>query len=690
MRLTQIKHLTFPTLIQYQLAIFFFLFPLFFLPNFSDFYQLPKTILTLLIATTMIITVIIHSLKHHQLTLKNHPLYLPVALMLISFLLSTFLQSPNPSEAWTTPGLLLFGLATIYFISTNFLHPSHLSLPVTALLFSSALLSLMAIYQLFGLTQSLPHIPSWLADQLWNPTGSPVSLIFILFTTLVFTLSRIIHRRLHLVSTGLYLFLVLIQALALAATVYQLLPGKYPLVHLPYSIGYSIAIDTLKNWRTALIGFGPANYLSAFTRFKPLAYNQLDQLWNVRFASASNQYFHILTTSGLLGLVTLIFISYQLLLRGLKLVSTTPAWTVNIFALLIFLALFSLNLTTLILFFVILIGVSILTPPAKSTEISLNQILPLASLSIFFLLLIGNAWFYTIQYSIADHYFRRSLSAIDQKHALDTYQYQAQAINHNPHQVSYRIAYSRTNLAFATALAKQDPLPDSDRQQVIQLIQQAIAEAKTAVKLNPQNVNTWEHLALTYKQLINTATNADQFALQAYNQALRLDPRHPRLWVEYGGLLQSLNQIENATSAFRQATLLKPNYANAHYNLALAYQAQSQPVPAYQEIQKVLSLIDPQTQAYTIASQLAQELKDQAEKSLQSLPASSSQAPGSPTSPESTLTAPTLLEPLNQLETIPLPDSASPQELLSPESSPPSTSTNPSPTSLPNQDSNQQ
>lgn len=44
------------TIIQYQLAAFVFLLPLFFLPNFGDFYQLPKTLLIVLFASSLLVT----------------------------------------------------------------------------------------------------------------------------------------------------------------------------------------------------------------------------------------------------------------------------------------------------------------------------------------------------------------------------------------------------------------------------------------------------------------------------------------------------------------------------------------------------------------------------------------------------------------------------------------------------------
>ena len=571
------KNLTsrFPTLIQYQLAIFVFLLPLFFLPNFFDFFLLPKTLLALIFATLMTLTAIIYSLKQKQLTAIYHPIHLAVLVLLVSFLLSTFIQSPNSTEAWITQGFILFSLAGIYFISTNYLQPQHLPLIKSSLITSTAILSLIVIYQTLGITDPLNNQISWLSDRLWNPSGSPISLIFTITLGLLLAIIFIVRQKIVLIKTSLIIFIILIQGLALTLTINQILTGtNQALLHLPYQYGYSIAIDTLKNWRTALFGFGPGNYLSAFTQFKPATYNQSNTLWNTRFSASSNQYFQALSTGGLLGLSSLLLITYLLIKMPIQKIKTYPDWSLTSLITLLLLVTFDLNPTTISILFIVLIINNIIDIQPKTNIKTTTNITTIIGFSIVSLIILANGWFYLIKYTLADIYFRKSLTAIDQNQATQVYNYQIQAINQNPRQINYRIAYSRTNLNIATNMLKQTNLTQADQQKIVQLIQIAIREAKAAVQLNPQNINGWENLAYTYKQIINTATNADQFAIQAYNQALQLDTRHPRLWVDYGILLQSLNQTDNAITAFRQAVGLKPDYANAHYFLAIAYKNQ--------------------------------------------------------------------------------------------------------------------
>ena len=58
--------------------------------------------------------------------------------------------------------------------------------------------------------------------------------------------------------------------------------------------------------------------------------------------------------------------------------------------------------------------------------------------------------------------------------------------------------------------------------------------------------------------------------MAAQNQAISLDPGNPRLRLDLGGVYYSLQDYQTAGQAFAAAVTLKPDYPNAHYNLAQA------------------------------------------------------------------------------------------------------------------------
>lgn len=55
----------------------------------------------------------------------------------------------------------------------------------------------------------------------------------------------------------------------------------------------------------------PGNYLTAFNRFRPVAYNLSDN-WQLRFSTGRNWYLTILTEAGLVGLIGIALILFTL------------------------------------------------------------------------------------------------------------------------------------------------------------------------------------------------------------------------------------------------------------------------------------------------------------------------------------------------------------------------------------------
>lgn len=590
------------------LAIYTSLTPLWFLPIFADFYLMPKVLLTLIAGTLLIILSIYHGIVNKSFKLVVYRAHLPVFFVLITFLASAFIQSPNQTEAWISRGMMLLSLAAIYFAVSNFPSKRYLGNIKFGIVVAGSVLSVIALYQVMGITGQVAPQLSWLENKLWNPTGSPVSLLLVIVSGAVLSLLWGLKKGGSVLKSGTLLFLVLIQVIAAAVVINELLPGKEnTMLHLPYAYGYSIAIDTLKNWRTALFGVGPDNFLSAFTQFKPLAYNSSDKLWNVRFSSSSNEILHAMTTTGLIGLIAYIYLFYYLAKSAINNWKTNLEWSLLITILVLFLFLFVANTTTLAWIFLLLIAGNMLAKPRREVMIGNFSTIGLVSGLVATGLLGG--LYYGYKFGLAEIYFRQAVITLSQNQGVPTYNAQRQTLLVNPYRVGYRIAYARTNLALATNLAQQANLTQEDTKRIVQLIQQGVRESRAAVQLNQQNVNAWENLAQTYKQLVNFANNSDQFAVQSYNQALLLDPRNPRLWVDYGGMLMSLGNLDGATAAYRQAVALKRDYANAHFNLANALKADKKYAQAYNEMQRVMEIVDPSSADYLTARKAAEELK---------------------------------------------------------------------------------
>jgi len=130
------------------------------------------------------------------------------------------------------------------------------------------------------------------------------------------------------------------------------------------------------------------------------------------------------------------------------------------------------------------------------------------------------------------------------------------------------------------------------------------------------------------------AQGADVFTIQAYSQAIALDPVNPLLRVSLGGTYYALGNYDSAIDAFKLAVIAKPDLANAHYNLAAAYREKGETQKAIDEIKTVLSLVPQDSNDYKVAQSELERLEEKKAASAEV-----------PTDQGENLTAPETVEP---------------------------------------------
>jgi len=599
-----IKNLKLTTII---LAIFTFLIPLFFLPLTVDFYDFNKNYLLWLAVVVGFLLWGIKIVREQKLEIKSSPFFLPLVFWVIAGVLSTIFSSPNKIEALLLPNGLgtLIGLFLFYFLISNIVEDRQKIF--WALTASAIFLSLLTIYQFFGLGETLIPTSSPLAfarEKTWTPVGSFLgvgSLILVVLPSLFFWLFKNFQKNpLKSAIAGL-LVLILLGGGGLA--VYQIIPGKpTSLILLPYSSSWAIAVETLK--QKPLLGVGPVNFISAFNRFRPVSFNQTD-FWNLRLGLASNFLFQIWTELGLIGLGAFVFLLFSLIkyIKKSKRILEFAGVIIAILGLL----LLPQNFSLLFAFFILLACASE-TKEKLTLGLPGNFCwLPLSGVILIFSPLV---WFAARAYE-GEIYFKKSLDALNKNDGLGTYNNQIKAIEKNPYRVDFRLSYSQTNLALANSIATNPPsgqLTDQDRNNISQLVQQAVRESRAATALNPTNAIVWENLAQVYRQLINFAQGADQWAIAAYQQAVVNDPINPRLRIDLGGLFYALGNYDEAQKIFRITVELKPDYANGWYNLAAAYREDKKYQQAYQSMQQTLALVPADSADWQKAKQELDEL----------------------------------------------------------------------------------
>lgn len=408
--------------------------------------------------------------------------------------------------------------------------------------------------------------------------------------------SKVLSRKTELGALGLIITLVL--ALVLVPTTKQFIvnPNFRSDLVLPLKETWAISTSTIRDF--PLLATGSGTFYINFSRYRPLSLNT-SPFWDTKFNLPFNGVFEILTTLGVIGLAVAMFFGWKIVsfansTSKLQDESGTPGIAITLLLTVLSASLFTFP--TILNIFLIFFSLALVV----ATHISINNqlryvetvsvalqggltylgaeetnvvssdyfkyvlSLPLFAIAVY----LG---FLTYKNYVAEYYMRKSIIATIANDGGAAYNYQSMAINNNPKRDYYYTSYARTNLALANSLASKQDLTDADKQTIQTLLSQAIQNARIASEnLNPLNASNWETRAVIYRAMLNVAQNAGEWTINSYNTAIQLDPTNPRLRVDLGGIFYAQGDFLSAANQFRQAINLKQDYANAHFNFAMA------------------------------------------------------------------------------------------------------------------------
>lgn len=614
------------------LALFVFLLPLFFLSITSEYYEFNKQALLAGLLVIGYSLLCIRQLLNHKLKFQpeaGRPLAyvrtkfdLPIFLLLAVYTASTiFSVSPAASflgrHGVFHGGLLslvlyvgLFYLITQIVADKNpsttdgygagadqrrFFLISHFSF-----LLSSFFLSLLAILQYFEI-----YLFPWefTRQRFWTPVGSINTLLVYLFVSLPLVLAQLIRvKGFRKVSSCLVLILSLTALFLVSGfggSLRGVLPERYrdfpKEISLNRPIAWLVTARVLAN--RPILGSGPATFFFDFTRFKPPEFNLLP-FWNLRFNRAGNEAFEVLSTLGLAGIIAWIYLWTKIFKLGSTQIYTDKhtnkhrlilPLAVSLLVFLISTLFCPMTTTTAILFWVLL--ALFVTKAGLTEEVSTkDEALPASKILAFcFLLLIsGFSYLYFGRYYLAEVKYGAALAAFRTNQGTEAYNNLWEAKKLNPHRDTYQVGFSAINLVIADTVSRQ---ASSDSAFIQQLVTQSVASARKATELCPSNVNNWEHLAGVYQNLTNYATNAGELAIGSFQQAVSLDPLHPGLRESLGRFFLSQNLLDQAINTLAVAINLRPDYAQAHYDLAQALKAGGDYRSAQAALNRVLEII---------------------------------------------------------------------------------------------------
>ena len=390
------------------------------------------------------------------------------------------------------------------------------------------------------------------------------------------------------------------------------------------------------------LGSGPGTFIFDYAKFHPVSVNQSD-FWSVRFDRAASHFLTSFATTGFFGALvwilfalSLFFVVAKKVLRSEDehhhlLFGVFAAWTV----LLVARCVYSSTITLELMFW--LMTAALLVAHQKEQVSKRFDESPQAAMLITLLFIVGlvfacaGVFVAGERYAAEISYVKANTLSKENGDPSAVVQELTHAITLNRYNSVYlrnlAVAYLMKVNAEAAApniVQKKDEKKedfvarvDRARQESLKVVTvdaaSAVNAAKAATDLDPNNVATWTVLASTYQSLIGVTENADVWALNSFQRVLALEPNNPETHTNVGKvyLYQSDHQkqlangikdkqaktdadkkvsdsLDQAADEFNKAIALKPDYAVAHYNLAIVYDRQGKLKDAIAKMESVI------------------------------------------------------------------------------------------------------
>lgn len=624
------------------------LVPVFFLPFTIEYFALNKLAVIFVATVLLILTFSIKFIRNSKNEFVKSPLDLPLGILAVVLIISTLFSRDMTSSIfggyvrWTGIATVLI-LFAYYFISTGYIKTKEdISKILGTLGVSSAIATAWALLSYYGV--SIPGIDVT-KSAIFNPIGAQSNQALLAgfgFITLLGLITNVnkTYKKVILAilaSINFYYFILtggimaiafvvaaslgvvlwvgpsrlrkeqailaalagvmiaIILVVSLPATKQIVINSNYIMEpKLSFQDSWIVSAATIQSF--PLFGTGPETFYADYTAFKPVRINMTD-MWNLRLDKPYNEFLNVLATTGVIGLVALLFLSAKVMkvVGAVRKSEDETPMTGLTTALL-----FGLGVSFLFGYFTVVNGylfftILALTVAAHSMSASsgiakvrdirnanaLNSIVSFEGkadidfarviVGAAFIAITGYISYIGVRSYIAEVYFAmgtRMASALDFQNGIN---YQVKAIRTNGSRSQYYNGLVGTYLRAAMIVSSKENASEEDKKLAIDLLTEAIRTSTEVTEvINPLSAVNWETRAQVYSTLLGAAQNADQWAIAAYNEAIARDPNNPTLRMSLGNIYIASEQVANAATQFKTAADLKPDYANAHYNLGYA------------------------------------------------------------------------------------------------------------------------
>ena len=613
-----------------------FLLPLFFLPFTQNVLDYQKHILLVSLVSFCFIFQIIKFILEAKISFSFHKIHFFAILFLLVWGLSTVFSKSRVESFWGFPLLISQSFLTVLFlvilyflISSSFNKKEIISLLVVFSL-SIFLSALLATFQLFGTfmfpfdfsrqisfntigTQNalslllISLLPLFLALFSISKNIFKIFFVFLIFLSIFFNLilNFKISFLLLLVSTILLLvfviskreflspssllfyFLLLAISLVFLSIDLKIIPIQIPSeISLAPQSSFKIAVNSIKE--NPILGSGPSTFLYQFLQHKGTLLNET-VFFDARFFNSSSKFFDVLSTTGIVGTISFLFLIISLIYFGiLKIFKNVESNNSDLFLFFgIFLSLLNFSISSFLYYFpltfefsfFLLFASFVSFLPPKKIEFLLKRerlISIFISFVLIFLVVLNLIiLIFLSQRYTAEVFYLRSLRSWHKGNVDETIFNLERAVSFNKLDLYLRELSQ-------VYLAKTNQKIQQGEQNVITEISRSLTAINEATTLNPKNSANWLVRGFVYQGLIGMAQGAEDFAIESYEKALSLEPYNPYYLTQIGiitlrkGVLSQNTEEKNklfsqSEELFKKAIDLKSDYAPANFQLAMVY-----------------------------------------------------------------------------------------------------------------------
>jgi len=359
--------------------------------------------------------------------------------------------------------------------------------------------------------------------------------------------------------------------------------------------------------KNILLGTGPGTFIFDYSKYRSPLLSQTI-FWGIRFSTGSSEILDWFATKGILGALSLIFLFSLIIYFSIKkLTKLEDPFGLKIGLLssvmLIIGAslLTSFNFTLWFTFWFLIGGLLFYVSEQKKIDLSSSSLRLIFSFLFLAITVIGLVLFiFQGQKYFAQINYSKGIKLSQQGKIDEAITYLQKATRLNPSTDVYWRDLSQLYLFKANFLSQESGLEANRTRKIHQNIAKGVEALNRAIDECPVNVANWNVRGFFYRNLIGVP-KAEEIALASYQKAAELEPASPFTYGEIGRVYilmaqesrkknkeeETKKQLSLAIENLEKAIKLKPDYAPAHYLLAVAYDQQGKREEAITKLEKL-------------------------------------------------------------------------------------------------------